>query len=83
MAANGDDVMLDDIFQRKWDETEWEWWPNALMFFSLGLNPTIGREIQKKTRPRSTAYINNSVGTLIVAPMTSRGGDYPSRDLSI
>ena len=49
--------------------------------FLVQLNPTIGREIQK-TRPCvviSPDEMNNSVGTLIVAPMTSRGGDYPSR----
>ena len=49
--------------------------------FLVQLNPTIGREIQK-TRPCvviSPDEMNNSVGILIVAPMTSRGGDYPSR----
>ena len=49
--------------------------------FLVQLNPTIGREIQK-VRPCvviSPDEMNKSVGTVIVAPMTSRGGDYPSR----
>lgn len=25
MAANGDDVMLDEYIPTEWDETEWEW----------------------------------------------------------
>ena len=25
MAANGDDVLLDDVTLTEWDETEWEW----------------------------------------------------------
>ena len=49
--------------------------------FLVQLNPTIGREIQK-VRPCvviSPDEMNRSVGTMIVAPMTSRGADYPSR----
>lgn len=49
--------------------------------FLVRLNPTIGREIQK-TRPCvviSPNEMNRSVCTIIVAPMTSKGRDYPSR----
>lgn len=49
--------------------------------FLVQLNPTIGREIQK-TRPCvviSPDEMNKSVGKVIVAPMTSKGADYPSR----
>ena len=49
--------------------------------FLVQLNPTIGREIQK-VRPCvviSPDEMNQSVGTVIVAPMTSKGADYPSR----
>ena len=47
----------------------------------VNLDPTIGREI-KKTRPClviSPDEMNQSISTCIVAPMTSKGRDYPSR----
>jgi len=53
--------------------------------FLVQLNPTIGREIQK-VRPCvviSPDEMNQSVGTVIVAPMTSKGADYPSRVICI
>ena len=49
--------------------------------FLVQLNPTIGREIQK-VRPCvviSPDEMNQNVGTVIVAPMTSKGANYPSR----
>lgn len=45
------------------------------------LDPTIGKEI-KKTRPClviSPDEMNHNISTVIVAPMTSKGRDYPSR----
>jgi mRNA interferase MazF len=45
------------------------------------LDPTVGREI-KKTRPClviSPDEMNDWISTVIVAPMTSKGRDYPSR----
>jgi mRNA interferase MazF len=45
------------------------------------LDPTIGREI-KKTRPClviSPDEMNDWISTVIVAPMTSKGRNYPSR----
>ena len=47
----------------------------------VALDPTIGREI-KKTRPClviSPDEMNRSISTLIVAPMTSKGNNYPTR----
>jgi mRNA interferase MazF len=45
------------------------------------LYPTIGREIQK-TRPClivSPDEMNSHVATVIIAPMTTKGRDYPTR----
>lgn len=47
----------------------------------VSLDPTKGREI-KKTRPCvviSPDEMNRHIQTVIVAPMTSRGRNYPSR----
>ncbi|MHC1782312.1 MAG: type II toxin-antitoxin system PemK/MazF family toxin [Anaerolineaceae bacterium] len=47
----------------------------------VNLDPTIGREIQK-TRPClviSPDEMNRHISTVIIAPMTTRGRDYPSR----
>ena len=47
----------------------------------VNLDPTQGREIQK-TRPClviSPNEINHHIGTIIIAPMTTRGRDYPTR----
>jgi mRNA interferase MazF len=47
----------------------------------VNLDPTIGSEIQK-TRPCliiSPNEMNNSITTVIIAPMTTKGRDYPSR----
>jgi mRNA interferase MazF len=49
--------------------------------FLINLNPTIGREI-KKTRPClvvSPNEMNKYIGTVIIAPMTTKSHDYPSR----
>lgn len=49
--------------------------------FLVNLDPTIGREI-KKTRPClviSPDEMNRQIGTVIVAPMTTKGRGYPSR----
>jgi mRNA interferase MazF len=49
--------------------------------YLVNLDPTIGSEIQK-TRPClviSPDEMNNFIATVIVAPMTSKGRDYPSR----
>ena len=49
--------------------------------FLVALDPTIGHEI-KKTRPCaviSPDEMNNHVGTVIIAPMTTKGRDYPTR----
>ncbi len=49
--------------------------------FLVSLDPTKGREI-KKTRPCvviSPDEMNRHIETVIVAPMTSRGRNYPSR----
>ena len=47
----------------------------------VSLDPTVGREI-KKTRPClvvSPDEMNHHISTVIVAPMTSKGRDYPTR----
>jgi mRNA interferase MazF len=49
--------------------------------FLVTLDPTIGHEI-KKTRPCvviSPDEMNHNIGTIIVAPMTTRGRSYPTR----
>ncbi len=47
----------------------------------VNLNPTIGAEIQK-TRPCvivSPNEMNHNIQTLIIAPMTSKSREYPTR----
>ncbi len=47
----------------------------------INLDPTIGHEI-KKTRPClviSPDEMNRHIGTVIVAPMTTKSHDYPTR----
>ncbi len=47
----------------------------------VNLAPTLDREI-KKTRPCliiSPAEMNRYIGTVIIAPMTTKGRDYPTR----
>ena len=49
--------------------------------YLVNLDPTIGREIQK-TRPCliiSPDEMNDHISTVIVAPMTTKGKDYPTR----
>jgi len=49
--------------------------------YLVNLDPTIGKEI-KKTRPClivSPDEMNQFISTVIVAPMTTKGRDYPSR----
>ncbi len=49
--------------------------------YLVNLDPTQGREIQK-TRPClivSPDEMNRHIGTVIIAPMTTKGRDYPSR----
>jgi len=49
--------------------------------YLVNLDPTIGSEIQK-TRPCliiSPDEMNAYIATVIVAPMTTRGRDYPTR----
>ena len=54
---------------------------NRFEVFLVALDPTIGREI-KKTRPGvviSPDEMNHHIGTVIIAPMTSKGRNYPTR----
>jgi mRNA interferase MazF len=49
--------------------------------YLINLDPTLGKEIQK-TRPCliiSPDEMNQHLGTVIIAPMTSQGRNYPSR----
>ncbi len=49
--------------------------------YLVNLDPTIGNEI-KKTRPCliiSPNEMNRYIGTIIVAPMTTKGRNYPTR----
>jgi mRNA interferase MazF len=49
--------------------------------FLVALDPTLGREI-KKTRPClviSPDEMNKHLDTVIIAPMTTKGRDYPTR----
>lgn len=54
---------------------------NRFEVFLICLDPTVGREI-KKTRPCtiiSPDEMNHHIGTVIIAPMTSKGRNYPTR----
>ena len=49
--------------------------------YLVNLDPTIGKEI-KKTRPCliiSPDEMNRFISTVLVAPMTTKGRDYPTR----
>ena len=49
--------------------------------YLINLDPTIGHEI-KKTRPClviSPDEMNNNIRTVIIAPMTSKSHEYPTR----
>jgi mRNA interferase MazF len=49
--------------------------------YLVSLDPTVGREIQK-TRPClviSPDEMNRNIGTVIIAPMTTKGRSYPTR----
>lgn len=49
--------------------------------YLINLDPTVGSEIQK-TRPClviSPDEMNDYIATVIIAPMTTKGRDYPSR----
>ena len=54
---------------------------NRFDVFLVALDPTVGHEI-KKTRPCtviSPDEMNHHIGTVIIAPLTTQGRDYPSR----
>ena len=54
---------------------------NRFDVYLINLDPTIGSEIQK-TRPCliiSPDEMNRNIRTIIVAPMTTAGKDYPTR----
>ena len=54
---------------------------NRFDVFLVALDPTIGHEI-KKTRPCTVVSpdeMNHHIGTVIIAPMTTQGRDYPTR----
>jgi mRNA interferase MazF len=54
---------------------------NRFEVYLVNLDPTVGSEIQK-TRPClvvSPDEINHNLRTVIIAPMTTKGRDYPSR----
>ena len=49
--------------------------------FLVALDPAVGHEI-KKTRPCtviSPDEMNHHIGTVIIAPMTTKGRDFPTR----
>ncbi|NET11167.1 MAG: type II toxin-antitoxin system PemK/MazF family toxin [Symploca sp. SIO2B6] len=54
---------------------------NRFDVFLINLDPTVGREI-KKTRPCvviSPDEMNRYIATIIIAPMTTKGRQYPTR----
>ena len=54
---------------------------NRFEVYLVNLDPAVGSEIQK-TRPClviSPDEMNHNIRTVIIAPMTTRGRDYPSR----
>ena len=49
--------------------------------YLVNLDPTVGRKI-RKTRPSlviSPDEMNHAIGTVIIAPMTTKGRAYPTR----
>jgi mRNA interferase MazF len=54
---------------------------NRFEVYLVNLDPTVGHEI-KKTRPCliiSPNEMNHHISTIIVAPMTAKGRNYPTR----
>lgn len=54
---------------------------NQYDVFLINLDPTVGHEI-KKTRPCliiSPNEMNNNIDTVIIAPMTTKSHNYPTR----
>ncbi|MCL4377065.1 MAG: type II toxin-antitoxin system PemK/MazF family toxin [Actinobacteria bacterium] len=54
---------------------------NQYEIYWVDLNPTVGREI-KKVRPcviLSPNEMNFNIGTIIIAPMTTKSRNYPTR----
>jgi len=54
---------------------------NRFEVYLVNLDPTMGKEIQK-TRPCliiSPDEMNRHIGTVIIAPLTTHGRDYPTR----
>lgn len=54
---------------------------NRFDVFLVNLDPTVGHEI-KKTRPClvvSPNEMNHNISTVIIAPMTTKGRNYPTR----
>ena len=54
---------------------------NQYDIYLISLDPTLGREM-KKTRPCiviSPNEMNHHIGTVIIAPMTTRSKNYPTR----
>ncbi len=54
---------------------------NRFDVYLVALDPTIGHEI-KKTRPCtviSPDEMNHHIGTVIIAPMSTKGRNYPTR----
>ena len=79
----GDDVLLDEeaLSATEWDTTEWGMVGVRFEVYLVRLDPTQGHEIQK-TRPCvviSPDEMNRHLGTVIVAPLTTKGRSYPSR----
>lgn len=54
---------------------------NRFEVYLVNLDPTVGKKIQK-TRPSlviSPNEMNRHIGTVIIAPLTTHGRDYPTR----
>lgn len=54
---------------------------NRFEVYLVNLDPSIGKEI-RKTRPAliiSPNEMNRHIGTVIIAPLTTHGRDYPTR----
>ena len=54
---------------------------NRFDVFLVALDPTIGRELKKTRRCTviSPDEMNQHIGMVIIAPMTTKGRDYPTR----
>ena len=81
MAEHNDDLLLDQMAFNSMGRGRMDVVVKRFEVYLVNLDPTLGSEIQK-TRPCliiSPDEMNDHINTVIVAPMTIRGRNYPTR----